>query len=332
MDDSSFDMSFGSAVEGSPAAAATAKGVTSSAGLARTAMFSHNNNSSAININFSSHYASAGVDSSRARTELSEAVMQCSMRGLKNAAVWASELLVGVSKASDDDDGDDNEATINAEFPFHTMMTPKYLLAKSYYDAGELLRCVHVLSPCDESSFEKLNAVELFLWGYSLYLAGEKRKEEKMSEIKNPVEQHGVVNSNLHELDVELSEARLRGSGSIDGFLLYLHGIVQKEMGRTDEARNTFCESARAFPLNWSLWLDLASLCASKDIIAKLHLPEHWAVSFFYGHALVELQHNDEALMMYERVSPAFKTSTYIVAQMALAKYNQRNFERKTHV
>lgn len=65
-------------------------------------------------------------------------------------------------------------------------------------------RCAHVLSPngtCPESGNQK----EIFLWAYSLYLVGEKRKEEEMCEIENPAEQCQLANQSLKQLQTELS-------------------------------------------------------------------------------------------------------------------------------
>lgn len=64
-------------------------------------------------------------------------------------------------------------------------------------------------------------------------------------------------------------------------------------------ALDILCKSVNACPLNWSAWLDLASLCKEKEDLEKLVLPNHWVVDFFRGHMALELQQNDEALEIY---------------------------------
>ena len=49
-----------------------------------------------------------------------------------------------------------------------------------------------------------------------------------------------------------------------------------REEGQLDKARNMLAESVRAYPWNWSAWLDLAALPSlSWKHIASLNLPHH---------------------------------------------------------
>ena len=100
-----------------------------------------------------------------------------------------------------------------------------YLLAKTYFDVGEYQRAAATLE--EEETQQTSKAV--FLKGYALYLAGEKRKEEEMLERTDPLERCQVVNSKLKPLHAELSA--LHAEGKLDGFGLYLFGMVLKEMG-----------------------------------------------------------------------------------------------------
>ena len=304
MDDSSVDMSFGSALSGSesqprdslsPARALNFgsnnnKGRVSDApfvspppyqlraqaaasgggGTGKRVSLAFSNASPAFTL--SSHGA---LNKNELKNELTVAITRASARGLKQSAKWAAELLTGIPQESPQDRSANaqNAATPPPLEPGQT--SPRYLLAKSYYDAGELMRCVSALSPPmvvpGKSALRDLTALELFLWGYALYLAGEKAKEEKMGEVKDPIEKQRVENVNLHVLDIALEEAS--SDGKSDGFLLYLHGVVQKAMGRSEDALRTFCEAARAYPLNWSMWLDVAALARPKTLWPSCSCP-----------------------------------------------------------
>jgi hypothetical protein len=51
---------------------------------------------------------------------------------------------------------------------------------------------------------------------------------------------------------------------------------VLREEGQLDKARDMLAESVRAYPWNWSAWLDLAALPSlSWEHIASLNLPHH---------------------------------------------------------
>lgn len=47
----------------------------------------------------------------------------------------------------------------------------------------------------------------------------------------------------------------------------YSYGIVLKELRDPAGARQMLCQSVSAYPLNWSAWLDLASLCTNKETV-----------------------------------------------------------------
>ncbi|CAK9037576.1 Anaphase-promoting complex subunit 8 (Cell division cycle protein 23 homolog) (CDC23 homolog) (Cyclosome subunit 8), partial [Durusdinium trenchii] len=202
--------------------------------------------------------------------------------------------------------------------------TDTLLIAKSFFDLEEYDRCAHSLS-AEGTAPETQNCKEIFLWAYSLYLVGEKRKEEEMCEVSDPLEQCQISNSNLRVLRDELS--KLHETEAADGYVLYMYGVVLKEMQAKAMARKVLCESVCRSPHNWSAWLDLATLCTEKEDIDQLVLPEHWMVGFFRAHLALELQQNAEATEILEDLGVMFPTSSYVLAQKALAQYNLRNFD-----
>eukprot|EP00877_Chromochloris_zofingiensis_P007543 jgi/Chrzof1/3041/Cz12g09110.t1 len=98
--------------------------------------------------------------------ELSEAISELRDRGLHQSVRWAAEQLVGLS-----DGASDAAAAQRMERACQVPDHPKFVLARSYFDVKEYERAAHVLSGLCSS------AKTVFLRCYSLYLAGEKRKE-----------------------------------------------------------------------------------------------------------------------------------------------------------
>jgi len=57
----------------------------------------------------------------------------------------------------------------------------------------------------------------------------------------------------------------------------------------------------------------------------ELSLPDHWMKYFFTAQAYLELQLNQEALRLYDKLRTShFACSTYVMSQLALAYHNNR--------
>jgi anaphase-promoting complex subunit 8 len=98
----------------------------------------------------------------------------------------------------------------------------------------EYRRAAHLLASCSSHR-------AVFLRGYSLYLAGEKRKEDL--HIESPGSSGGCkssaagdANSELKTLYRQFSDAHK--AGSLDGLGLYLYGMVLKALQLQPEARS----------------------------------------------------------------------------------------------
>lgn len=194
-----------------------------------------------------------------------------------------------------------------------------YLLAKSYFDCREYRRAAHVLR-------DQTGKKAVFLRCYSLYLAGEKRKEEEMIELEGPLGKSDAVNRELVSLEKELST--LHKNGTIDPFGLYVFGLVLKEKGSETIARSVLAESVNNYPWNWSAWSELQVLCTTSEALNSLNLNNHWMKDFFLASAYQELRMLNESLAKYEYLQGTFTCSNYIQAQIAKAQYNLREFEQ----
>eukprot|EP00897_Mesotaenium_endlicherianum_P009716 jgi/Mesen1/8773/ME000524S08071 len=212
-------------------------------------------------------------------------------------------------QADDDDEGEEEEADV-------------YLLAKSFFDMREYRRAAHALRDTQGKK-------ALFLRCYSLYLAGEKRKEEEVVEAAGPLGRSDATNPELPALQEALAAAH--GEAALDGFGLYLYGLVLKELQRHVAAREVLCISVSAYPWNWSAWLELQTLCTDFEalgaVLAALPAPQHWMAAFFEAAALLDLQRNAEGLAKYAALRALFPRSELVLAATATVHYNLRDFD-----
>jgi anaphase-promoting complex subunit 8 len=263
----------------------------------------------------------AGVSKARIKAELRAARVQLSNHGLMHSAKWAAEQVVGLGEVNEDE----TQAAAQ-RLPVSEVAEDEedvLALARAYFDVREYRRAAHLLT---NSTSQRA----LFLRGYSLYLAGEKRREDTHIEsagssgASKPGAGGDNGNTELKPLYRQLADAH--AMQQLDGFGLYLFGIVLKKLNLQDDARTVLAAAVTAYPWNWGAWLDLASLCHSPQDTTALAVPDHWMKSFFTAHMHLELQSNHEALMEYSALENMFPSSQYIVSQMALARYNMRDF------
>lgn len=111
----------------------------------------------------------------------------------------------------------------------------------------------------------------------------------------------------------------------MDGYLLYLEGIVLKKLDLRNQAVTVLQGAVVAAPTLWAAWVELAGLANEYEALDSLQLPQHWMMYFFAAHAYVELKLSDQALDSYMTLASAgFHKSSYITAQMAIAHHDRR--------
>eukprot|EP00808_Paulinella_micropora_P028973 g4442.t1 len=193
------------------------------------------------------------------------------------------------------------------------------LLAKTYFDLKQYRRVGFVLEGTSSPR-------ALFLKCYARFLAGERRKEEETLE-RSESRTGLVVNKELPKLNQELSP--LRKAGKLDGFGLFLLGLVHKELDQKESAIEVLVESANLYPWNWSCWRALTALVEDPAQISKLGLQPHWMRQFFLADVCIELYQHDsnQVLTLLEGLNERFPHSTHVLAQTAMAHYNKREFD-----
>ncbi|XP_071167407.1 cell division cycle protein 23 homolog [Mytilus edulis] len=246
------------------------------------------------------------------KTDLIRANKECSRRKLLNSAKWAAELSSAVDASVDY-----QQILLLQEPKDYYDEYDKFALASSYFDLKEYDRAVYFLQECSSSN-------NYFLYLYGRYLADEKRKVDNASDSIGPPDH--LENEHLKTLKIELSKKYIMKE--LDGFCLYLYGIVLKKLDLLKEALEMLVEAVNYEPLHWGAWLELAILIPDKETLLSLSLPNHWMKNLFLGHMYLELQLNEEALKIYQGlVDGGFSKSTYIVSQMAVVYHNMREID-----
>lgn len=245
------------------------------------------------------------------KRDIYSGIVECSVRGLLNTTKWLAELNHGLDKQAAGDSLIPNasiEGIAPAEYD-------SYYLAKSYYDCREYDRSAFFTQNCT-------SRVPHFLHLYASYMAKEKKRLDNMTDTAN-LSQTGNV-KDLSELLSTLKS--LYATGTMDGYMLYLYGIVLKKLDLIDLAISILVESVHATPTLWCSWIELAPLITDRGKLSGLNLPNHWIRHIFIGHSLIELFLNDEGLKIFEEMkSVGFSRCVYITSQIAIAYHNKRS-------
>lgn len=247
------------------------------------------------------------------KRDIYSGIAECSVRGLLNTTKWLAELNHGLDKAAGIDI---NDQTLHASVKgIGSNEYDAYYLAKSYYDCREYDRSAFFTQKCT-------SPVPYFLHLYASYMAKEKKRLDNMTDTAN-LSQTGNV-KDLSELLSTLKS--LYATGTMDGYMLYLYGIVLKKLDLIDLAISILVESVHATPTLWCSWIELAPLITDRGKLSGLNLPNHWMRHIFMGHSLIELFLNDEGLKIFEELKcVGFSRCVYITSQIAIAYHNKRS-------
>ncbi|KAF7992968.1 hypothetical protein HCN44_005749 [Aphidius gifuensis] len=220
-------------------------------------------------------------DIKEVKADTIRAITECSQRGLLHTTKWLAELNYSLRDIKLDNiiANQDINVVENNE-------NDMYILAKSYFDLKEYDRAAYFVNNCTEHKTK-------FLYLYSRYLSGEKKKMDDMTDVPpDPLK-----NEDLKLLSSDLRKEHI--SGNLDGFGLYLFGVTLKKLTLTREAIDVLVESTHKYPMHWGTWLELAGLINDREKLESLILPNHWMKHFFMAHMYLELQLLDEGLALY---------------------------------
>lgn len=252
---------------------------------------------------------------SEVKQDLRRGTIECNKRGLQQSAKWLAEINFSL-KASPSSPPEDTHHLLEEGIAASEL--DRYYMAKSYFDCREYDRAAYFLTECQ-------SPVPKFLHYYSTYMAREKRKLDNMTEdliieynkSAQPHMDRGLADL-MDTLKMEHNDNKL------DGYCLYLYGVVLKKLELNEQAMDVLLEAVRQVPTLWAAWYELALIINDRQRLYRLALPQHWMRHIFYAHTLVELSLNDEGIKLYEDLEAAGFTCFYTTSQLALAYLNNR--------
>lgn len=251
------------------------------------------------------------------KTDLCKAIIDCSKRGLLQSVKWLAEMNHGLSYLDFNKDFPEMDGNDLTQVDYDN-----YYLGKSYFDLREYDRAAYFTKDCK-------SPVPKFLHYYAIYLGKQKRHQESVTDNSN-LSDSSFVND-MSDLFASLKCEY--NQGKLDGYGLYLYGVILKNIGLNDLAIHTFVESIQETPMLWSSYVELALLMTEKEKMLTLNLPNHWMKHFFLAHAYIELYLNYEGLKQYENLrAVGFQNCIYITSQMALAFHNKREVDKAIEV
>lgn len=245
------------------------------------------------------------------KRELRRGIVECSKRGLLHSVKWLAEMNHGLADIEIDSDCDFSEVAMDGLVPAEY---DNYYLAKSYFDVREYDRAAYLVRNCE-------SAVPRFLHYYATYMGLEKRRLDSTTDQSN-------LNDSGHVKDLADLLATLRAEysrGRLDGYGMYLYGVILKALNLNQAAHQVLVQSIRLAPMLWSSYVELAPLITEKEKLQTMHFGGHWMRHFFIAHTYIEMYLNDEGLKAYEDLQAAgFRKCVYVTSQMALAYHNKR--------
>ncbi|KRT82699.1 hypothetical protein AMK59_4720 [Oryctes borbonicus] len=245
------------------------------------------------------------------KTDLIEAIRDCSARGLYHCVKWLSELNFSISHIKLPEEHCKFSEVYENEYDV-------YCVAKSYFDVKEYDRCAHYTKA-------STNPKARFLHLYSRFLSFEKKKLDNMTDANCPPDP--TKNTILKDLRAVLMEGYHKKQ--LDGYCLYLYGVILKKLDLTNLAIDVFVEAVFSTPILWAAWQELAQLLPNKNKLKSLVLPDHWMKQFFLAYAYLEQLCNDESLEIYCKLhEQGFNKSSFIIAQTAIVYHNRRGMTR----
>lgn len=248
------------------------------------------------------------VDLKIMKHDLLEGIQKCSQRGLCHTVKWLSEMSFALKDIETSEMYAPSYEDCSDELE-------NFLLAKSYFDLKEYDRAAHFVKDC-------LNDKPRFLYYYSRYLSIEKKKIDNMTDTNCPPDP--TKNESLKNLCTELKVDH--SENKLDGFCLYLYGVVLKKLDLSSVALDIFIETVKQEPILWSAWYELGKIIPDKNSIVTAQLPDHWIKWFFFAHTYLEQLSNDESLELYNSLySMGLQKSTYVMSQIALGHHNCRS-------
>jgi len=231
----------------------------------------------------------------------------------------------------------------------HEFSDDRIMFAKTLFDLREFDRCSHSLqSLCETRRDSHANFLRL----YSLYLSGERRREEEKREnssitnsssTNNSSSINGAIFSSIdspdspnREIPVIRSSLNSLISQSIplDAFEYYLFGLIEYNSNNKIGCRDHCIASLNLFPINWSCW-ELLGKCLDSSIELNEYsplFPHHFMRSFFYIYYFVIIIHHEphdfhSLFTIFQKLFLFFPQSLQLLLYEAVMHYHQQSYD-----
>ncbi|KAI1817821.1 cell division cycle protein-like protein 23 [Poronia punctata] len=293
------------------------------------------------------------------RIALQLAVVGCSQRCLYHSARWAAELLNALPDDGDDVFGNESEHSVSPqrdrlELLLEKRETPKYLMAKAFFDCHEFQRCAETLLPADplgvsavfqkkkkknpatSLSQGKISQRGLFLASYALLIMGEKQKTEDASQVLGFSDTGSVSNKQLPRIRSVLEDWLARENpkdrtehGSSEGWLEYIYGMVLAKNQNYHLAKSWLLKSVSLYPWNWGAWQELCCLVRNARDLESIHseLQPSIMAFIFSVYCRQELHQTSASLLSdISQLSNLFPRSSFLQGQKAMVFYRMKDF------
>lgn len=250
------------------------------------------------------------------KLDLRKGTIECNKRGLQQSAKWLAEINYSLKPGAPLDPAPpDVPLSHLLEEGIAPAELDRYYVSKAYFDSREYDRAAYFLAECT-------SPVPRFLHYYALYMAPEKRKLDNITE--DLIIESSKTNQDRGLLDLMDTLKAEHNENKLDGYCLYLYGVVLKKLDLIEQAVDVLLEAVRQVPMLWAAWYELALIINDRQRLYRLNLPQHWMRHIFYAHTLVELSLNDEGIKLYEDLESAGFTCFYTTSQLAIAYLNNR--------
>ncbi|KAG9390261.1 Anaphase-promoting complex subunit 8 [Carpediemonas membranifera] len=215
--------------------------------------------------------------------------------------------------------------------------TARFFFSRTLLESKEYQRCYNYLDNHEDLDDDDLS---LFLLYYARYLAGEKRRFEKESEMTgndDGVPLNEVANQELPALESALKDLRTE-----DVFLQYLLAVILDEQGKDDEAAGMFINVIYQLPGFWHAWAGLLRSSSAANVAEVLgaigitgepsEVADHPMCSLFLlhlYHRLGALAGCDVAVeLLASNAKAAYGDATCIAHIIAQHAFNEQDYAR----
>ncbi|KAI1277194.1 cell division cycle protein-like protein 23 [Xylaria sp. FL0933] len=288
---------------------------------------------------------------------LQQAIIACSERCLYNSARWAAELLNSLPVDDQDATSLCNSVPFRglgsrsdpAELLLERLETPRYLMAKAFFDCHEFQRCAETLLPANPPDIsvtscrmksarppsKKISQRGLFLACYALLIQGEKQKAEDASQILSPSDTGTVTNKQLARIRSILEqwfalEKDNASYGSSQGWLEYLYGMVLAKDQNYDLAKIWLLKSVSINPWNWGTWQELCCLVRDANDLDSIYSKLQPSIMAFVFSVCCRQELHQPLNVLLSDISQLqnlFPGSSFLQGQRALAYYRMKKLE-----